>query len=44
MCIRSTLHGVIAHTNLYWSNQRAPGRAAGIAESKDVNFGLTASS
>jgi nicotinamidase-related amidase len=32
--------GVIAHTNLYWSNQRAPGRVGGVAESKDVDFGL----
>lgn len=31
--------GVIAHTNLYWSNQRAPGRAGGIVASKDVDFG-----
>jgi nicotinamidase-related amidase len=31
--------GVIAHTNLYWSNQRAPGRAGGIVASKDVNLG-----
>ena len=28
--------GVIAHMNLYWSNQRAPGRAGGIVASKDV--------
>jgi nicotinamidase-related amidase len=30
---------VIAHTNLYWTYQRAPGRTAGTAESKDVDFG-----
>ena len=36
--------GVIAHTNLYWSNQRAPGRVGGVTESKDVDFGLTADS
>jgi len=29
---------VIAHTNLYWSNHAAPGRTAGTAETKDVNF------
>ena len=29
---------VIAHTNLYWSFQAAPGRTAGIVESKDVDF------
>jgi nicotinamidase-related amidase len=29
---------VIAHTNLYWSNHRAPGRAAGTVETKDVDF------
>ena len=30
---------VIAHTNLYWSYQTAPGRTAGTVETKDVNFG-----
>lgn len=30
---------VIAHTNLYWSYQTAPGRTAGTVESKDVYFG-----
>lgn len=30
--------GVIAHTNLYWRNQRAPGRMGGIVESNDVDF------
>jgi len=30
---------VIAHTNLYWGNHKAPGRTAGIVETKDVDFG-----
>jgi nicotinamidase-related amidase len=30
--------GVIKHTNLYWANQRAPGRTGGVIESKDVDF------
>jgi nicotinamidase-related amidase len=30
---------VIAHTNLYWSDQAAPGRTAGTVETKDVDFG-----
>ena len=30
---------VIAHTNLYWSNHTAPGRTAGTAATKDVDFG-----
>ncbi len=30
---------VIAHTNLYWAYQTAPGRTAGTAETKDVDFG-----
>ena len=30
---------VIAHTNLYWSHQRAPGRKGGTVETKDVDFG-----
>ncbi|MCI4066704.1 isochorismatase family protein [Micromonospora sp. R77] len=30
---------VIAHTNLYWSHQAAPGRTAGTVETKDVDFG-----
>jgi nicotinamidase-related amidase len=30
---------VIAHTNLYWSSQTAPGRTAGTVETKDVEFG-----
>jgi nicotinamidase-related amidase len=31
---------VIAHTNLYWTDQTAPGRTAGTVETKDVDFGL----
>jgi nicotinamidase-related amidase len=30
---------VIAHTNLYWTYQRAPGRTAGTASTNDVDFG-----
>jgi nicotinamidase-related amidase len=30
---------VIAHTNLYWNYQAAPGRTAGTVETKDVDFG-----
>jgi nicotinamidase-related amidase len=30
---------VIAHTNLYWAYQSAPGRTAGTVETKDVDFG-----
>jgi nicotinamidase-related amidase len=30
---------VIAHTNLYWANHRAPGRTAGTVETKAVDFG-----
>jgi nicotinamidase-related amidase len=30
---------VIAHTNLYWRYQAAPGRTAGVTETKDVAFG-----
>ena len=29
---------VIAHTNLYWGFQSAPGRTAGVSETKDVSF------
>jgi nicotinamidase-related amidase len=29
---------VIAHTNLYWSDQSAPGRTAGTVETKKVDF------
>jgi nicotinamidase-related amidase len=32
---------VIAHTNLYWAQQAAPGRTAGTVEAKDVDFGVT---
>ena len=32
---------VIAHTNLYWGEQSAPGRTAGTVETKDVDFGRT---
>src|SRR3954447_2639576 len=30
---------VIAHTNMYWSNQAAPGRTAGTVATNDVDFG-----
>ena len=30
---------VIAHTNLYWRYQTAPGRTAGVTATKDVDFG-----
>ena len=30
---------VIAHTNLYWRFHKAPGRAGGTVETKDVDFG-----
>jgi hypothetical protein len=30
---------VIAHTNLYWESQAAPGRTAGVSDAKDVTFG-----
>jgi nicotinamidase-related amidase len=30
---------VIAHTNLYWTSQTAPGRTAGTVETNDVDFG-----
>ena len=33
---------VIAHTNLYWSDQTAPGRTAGTVATKDVDFGSAA--
>lgn len=29
---------VIAHTNLYWQDQDAPGRTAGVTSAKDVTF------
>ena len=30
---------VIAHTNLYWTDQTAPGRTAGTVETRNVDFG-----
>ncbi|MDT7729103.1 MAG: hypothetical protein QOI21_5679 [Actinomycetota bacterium] len=30
---------VIAHTNLYWTHQTAPGKTAGTVVTKDVDFG-----
>ena len=30
---------VIAHTNLYWTYQSAPGRTAGTVKTDDVDFG-----
>ena len=30
---------VIAHTNLYWTHQTAPGRTAGTVATRDVDFG-----
>ena len=32
---------VIAHTNLYWKYQTAPGRTAGTVATKDVDFGAS---
>ena len=32
---------VIAHTNLYWTHQTAPGRTAGTVPTTDVDFGGT---
>jgi len=32
---------VIAHTNLYWTYQTAPGRKGGTVETKDVDFGAS---
>ncbi|MEV2242266.1 cysteine hydrolase family protein [Micromonospora sp. NPDC049891] len=32
---------VVAHTNLYWSFQSAPGRRAGTVETSEVSFGPT---
>jgi hypothetical protein len=29
---------VIRHTNLYWSNQKAPGRSGAVIETKDIDF------
>ena len=33
---------VIAHTNLYWADQTAPGRTAGTVATEDVEFGWSA--
>ena len=30
---------VIAHTNLYWQDHRAPGRTAGTVSTADADFG-----
>jgi hypothetical protein len=30
---------VIAHTNMYWGEQRAPGRTAGTVATEEVDFG-----
>lgn len=35
---------VIAHTNLYWTYQTAPGRTAGTVETKRVDFGASEAS
>jgi nicotinamidase-related amidase len=32
---------VIAHTNLYWTYHKAPGRTAGTVQTKEVDFGGT---
>ncbi len=32
---------VIAHTNLYWSDQAAPGRTAQVVKTTDLDFGTT---
>jgi nicotinamidase-related amidase len=32
---------VIAHTNLYWTYESAPGRTAGTVKTKEVDFGAT---
>ena len=32
---------VIAHTNLYWNYQAAPGRTAQVVKTKDLDFGVT---
>ncbi|MBO4163674.1 MULTISPECIES: isochorismatase family protein [Micromonospora] len=33
---------VVAHTNLYWARQTAPGRTAGTVEAEDVDFAVPA--
>lgn len=35
-------HMVIAHTNLYWTHETAPGRTAGTVATKDVDFRASA--
>lgn len=35
---------VIAHTNLYWADERAPGRTAGTVETNEVEFAHDAAS
>jgi uncharacterized protein (TIGR03085 family) len=37
-CTAPPLDQVIAHTNLYWSFQTAPGRTAATVETEDVDF------
>ncbi|HEY1448895.1 MAG TPA: cysteine hydrolase family protein [Caulobacteraceae bacterium] len=32
---------VIAHTNMYWKHQDAPGRTAATVETKDIDFGAS---
>jgi nicotinamidase-related amidase len=32
---------VIAHTNLYWANETAPGRTAGTVKTEEVDFGAS---
>jgi nicotinamidase-related amidase len=34
-------HQVIVHTNLYWTDQAAPGRTAQVVETKALDFGPT---
>lgn len=34
-------HKVIAHTNMYWTWQAAPGRIASVVDTADVDFGAT---
>ena len=36
-----TADKVIAHTNMYWTWQTAPGREAGVVKTADVNFDAT---
>jgi hypothetical protein len=30
---------VISHTNMYWEDQKAPGRVGGVVKTADVEFG-----